>query len=104
MVIEWLLPLSLFFIGVALYLGGLNVAIDGGTGTRQVLGFVTTLVLYLVFWRLVRFGLGAAGLGLVPQELASTAIALASLPLLARAGFRVFGVRVHRGSGPAAAH
>jgi hypothetical protein len=103
MVIEWLLPLSLFFIGTSLYLGALNVAIEGGTGTRQVLGFVTTLVLYLAFWRLVRFGLGAAGLGLVPQELASTVIALALLPILTRVAFMLFGVRVHRG-GPAAAH
>jgi hypothetical protein len=76
----WLAAFCLFWVVASLYLGGLDVELEGGGGFRQFLGLLVMNLLFLGVWR-----------------------ALVLLPVLARAGFGVFGVKVRRG-GAAHAH
>jgi hypothetical protein len=94
--LTWLIPISLFWIPVAVYLGGLSVSIEGGNGVREVLGLLVSFVLFLLLWGLMRWLLGQAAEGFIAQILLPTVVALAALPLLIRAAFRIFGVRVGR--------
>jgi hypothetical protein len=101
MIVEWLVPLTLFWVAAAIYLGALSVSVVGGSGLQQVLSLVATLVLYVVLWVVLRWGLGAVGAGALLQLLVPTVLVLAGFPLIARAGFRVLGVRLERGGAPA---
>jgi len=53
----WLIPISLFWILAAVYFGGFNISIVGGSGFRQVLGLLVTYLLFLVAWGLLRWAL-----------------------------------------------
>lgn len=93
--LEWLIPICLFWLAAAIYLGGMSVDVVSGTGLRQVLGLMATFGLFLVAWKLLGFLLRpvAPVLGdLVLPTILSTLL----LPLISRAGFGVFGVRVRR--------
>jgi hypothetical protein len=90
---EWLVPLSAFWLIAALFLGGSPAEIEGGGGFRQVLGLLASLVIYLAVWFGVRTGLGAA----LPVGLAvpvATVIAAALIPLWCRLAYRVVGLKV----------
>lgn len=90
---EWLVPLSAFWLVTALFLGGSPAEIEGGGGVRQLLGLLATLGIYLAVWFGVRTGLGAA----FPVGLAvplATVIAAALIPLLCRLAYRVVGLKV----------
>lgn len=95
--VEWLVPVSLFWALSALYLGGGHVRIEGGA-LRQFIGLLDTFVLYLVVWWVVR--MLARGAGVIPSILIATAIASLLLPVLSKVGFRIMGVRLSK----AAAH
>lgn len=94
---EVLIPVCLFWMTAALYLGGMNVEIVGGSGVRQVIGLVDTFVLFVIVWRVLNMVLG----GMLPAPLGNLAIptiaTVLSLPLLARVGFRIMGVKIQRG-------
>ena len=98
----WLIPISLFWILAAVYFGGFNISIVGGSGFRQVLGLLVTYLLFLVAWGLLRLALGHLGENFLLKGVAPTLITMLALPLVGRAGFGVLGVRIHRGG--AAAH
>ena len=91
-----LIPICLFWLTAALYLGGMNVEIVGGNGLRQVIGLLATFVLFVAVWRVLNIALGGA----LPAPLGNLAIptiaTVLSLPLLARVGFRIMGVKVRR--------
>ncbi len=97
--LDWLIPISLFWTLIAVYIGGCPVHVEGGSGTRQVLGLVGTFALYLVVWGLLHAVLG--GTGLVTRVAVPTVVCVLALPLFTAVGFRVMGVRVrlHRGAG-----
>lgn len=96
--VEWLAPVSLFWLLASIYFGGTNIEIRGG-GPRQLVAVFVTFALYLVVWALIR--MGARGLGAIPSVVVATIAASILIPVLARVGFRVMGVRLSR---PAAAH
>jgi hypothetical protein len=81
----WLAAFCLFWVVASLYLGGLDVELEGGGGFRQFLGLLVMNLLFLGVWR------------------ALVLLTVLLLPVLARAGFGVFGVKVRRG-GAAHAH
>jgi hypothetical protein len=90
---EWLVPLSAFWLIAALFLGGSPAEIEGGGGVRQLLGLVASLVIYLAVWFGLRAGLGAA----LPSALAialATVVAAALIPIWCRLAYRVVGLQV----------
>jgi hypothetical protein len=92
-VVEWLAPVALFWTMAALYLGGFPLKIEGGSGGRQFIALLVTFALYLAVW----FGLRAVlrgPAGVVGGVIIACLIATVLLPLLARVGFRAFGVRI----------
>ena len=91
--VEWLAPISLYWTMAALYLGGFPLNVEGGGGGRHTFGVVLTFVLYLVVWFASRAALRGA-VGVVPAVIFACLIATLLLPLLARVGFRVLGVRL----------
>ena len=91
--VEWLVPVTLFWALSAIYFGGGHVRIEGGT-FGQFIGLLDTFVLYLVVWWVVR--LLARGVGVIPSVLLATAAASLLLPVLAKVGFRIWGVRLKK--------
>jgi hypothetical protein len=92
-VVDWLAPVALFWTVAALYLGGFPIRIEGGNGPRQLIGLVATLALYMGTFALLRMVLtGLAGHvgGIALACLVTTLL----LPVLARIGFVVVGVRI----------
>jgi hypothetical protein len=90
----WLVPVCAFFPLVAIYLGGMRVEPGGGSGVQQVLGALLTFAAYLALWGVLRLILGGAlgtGLGGV---IVPTVAATLALPLEARAGFALVGVKL----------
>jgi hypothetical protein len=91
--LEWLVPLSAFWIIAALFMGGSPAEVEGGGGGRQLLGLIVSLVLYLAVWWGVRAGLRAA----VPAPAAlvvATLVAAALIPVWCRLAYRVVGLKV----------
>ena len=93
--LEWLIPMCAFFPFVALYLGGLRIDLSGGRGVQQVLGLLLTFVVYLVVWRVLHGALASVGRILGGVVLA-TVVTTLLLPLEARLGYLVVGVRLKR--------
>lgn len=93
----WLAAFCLFWVVASLYLGGLDVALEGGSGFRQLLGLLAMNVLFLAAWRALAALLG--GLGGLPGVVVPYLLAILLVPVLARAGFGALGVRVRKGSG-----
>lgn len=93
--LEWLIPLGAFFPFTALYLGALRIQPGGGRGLQQVLGLLLTLVLYVAVWRALHVAL--AGIGpILGGVVLATVVTTLLLPLEARLGYLVVGVKLKR--------
>lgn len=93
--LEWLIPVCAFFPFTALYLGALRIEPGGGRGLQQVLGLMLTFVVYLVVWRVLHAVL--AGLGpILGGVVLATVVTTLLLPLEARLGYLVVGVKLKR--------
>ncbi len=93
--LEWLIAVCAFFPLTAIYLGGMRVEPAGGRGVQQVLGLVLTLVVYLIVWRVLHLAL--AGLGpTFGGVILATGAAILLLPLEARTGFLMVGMKLKR--------
>jgi hypothetical protein len=97
--LEWMVPVLLFWMIAPLYFGGMAVDIKGGSPFRQVLGLFLTYALFLVVWGVVRSLVGGAA-GTIPGLAAATVVAILGLPIEARVGFRFVGARVQRTASP----
>lgn len=93
--LEWLIPMCAFFPFVALYLGGLRIDLSGGRGVQQVLGLLLTFVVYLVVWRVLHAALAGVG-PILGGVVLATVVTTLLLPLEARLGYLVVGVRLKR--------
>ena len=91
--LEWLLAGILFWVTGALYFGGLQRDIQGGTGFRQFIGLVLTYAVFLVVWRVVYMAIGA---DTAKGILVASAVAMVAMPLEVRAGFAIVGGKVRR--------
>lgn len=96
--VEWLAPIALFWTMAATYLGGFRLSIEGGGGLRQTGGLLFTFVLYLVAWFALRAVLRGV-VGTVPAVVLACLVATLLLPILARVGFRILGVRIATAAG-----
>lgn len=93
--IPWLIAISLFWTLTAIYLGGMDVDVEGGGGVRQVGGLLVTFALFLAAWYALRQLMGGLG-PVVGNILLPSAIVVLLLPVLARGGFLLVGVRIRR--------
>ena len=89
---DWLVGVILFWVAAALYFGGLQRDVEGGTGLRQFLGLILTYVIFMVIWgalyRSLRRGDG--------QGLSSPRRSRPFLLPLEFGGFHGVGARVRR--------
>ena len=99
--VEWLIPIGLYWTLIAIYVGALSVSVANGPAVRQVLGLFASFVLLLLVWWGIRTALGMVSEGFVTRVLLPTVVSFAALPLIVRAGFGVLGIRVSRGGAPA---
>ena len=93
MTTDWLLPVTLFWFVAALYFGGIEMEVVGGTGFRQLVGLVLSYVLFVVIWRVLYTMLGA---DTAKGYIVATIVSLALLPIDMLVGFRVMGGKLHR--------
>jgi hypothetical protein len=90
-----ILPIALFWLLEALYLGGWPVDAHGGNGLRQVMGLLLTAVLWVVVWHalnMVLIGIGPVLGGIV----LTTFVAAALMPLVNWIGFKIVGVSIRK--------
>lgn len=99
--IQWLIPIGLFWVIAAVQFGGLLDA-KSGSGLQQVLGLLVTYAIYLGIVTLLRLALG--GLGTLGLVILPTALPLLALGWLGRLGFRLVGVRIEPARFSAEAH
>lgn len=91
--LEWLIPVCLFWILAATYLGGWPLDVEGGSGVRQVLGLVGSFVLFLLVWWLLGLVLGSFA-GFFGRVILATVLAALLLPLITLVGFKIMGVKI----------
>jgi hypothetical protein len=94
--IAWLVPVSMFWLVAALYLGGFNLEIEGGGGLRQFVGLLVSFVLFVVVFRVLGMALGGVGPWLGRIVLPAV-LSVALLPIITRAGFSPVGVKIRKG-------
>jgi hypothetical protein len=99
-VVEWLAPIALFWTMASMYLGGFQIRIEGGSGLQQIIGLIITFALYLGAYTLLHMALRGV-VGTVFSVIFACLIASLLMPILARIGFRLVGVRISKA---AAAH
>lgn len=93
MLVEWLVPIAVFWMVGAMYLGGAPIRIEGGGGVRQVGGLFASFALFLAAWRVLYALLEGAAGSILAVALAALGAAIL-LPLVCRLGFLLFGVRI----------
>lgn len=91
--VEWLVPICLFWLLISLIIGGSGLDIRGGP-LQQVLGLLGTFAIYLAVWAVVR--MLARGSGVVTSVVIATVLASLLLPVLSKIGFRMLGARLSR--------
>ncbi len=96
---EWLVPVCLFWVLTAIYLGGCPVEVVGGNGFRQVMGVFDSYVLYILVLCILLAILGGIG-GMLWGTVVPTILATLALPLIIWVGYIIMGVRVQRGARP----
>lgn len=94
--LAWLAAFCLFWVVTSLYLGGMDVELEGGSGFRQLLGLLVMNVLFLAAWRALAAAIG--GLGGLPGVVLPYLVTVLLVPVLARGAFGVMGVKLRRGS------
>jgi hypothetical protein len=93
---DWLVPLTLFWFVVAIYFGGIDMEVSGGSGLMQFIGLLLSYVLFIVVWRVVY---RLTGPDTVMGHVKATVASLLLLPVAVMIGFRVVGGKVHRAAG-----
>lgn len=91
--IGWLVPVSLFWILAALYLGGAEIRFEGRSGARQLVGLALHFAGFLGVWAVLRTLLAPVAGPVMAVVLASVGAAIL-LPFVGRLAFRVIGVRI----------
>ena len=95
--LDWLVAVILFWSASAIYFGGLQRDVEGGTGFRQFVGLLLTFAIFLAVWGVLYKMIGA---DTAKGMLIASAVAAVLLPIEVRVGFMLVGARVRR----AAAH
>lgn len=109
MIVEWLVPVVVFWMVGAMYLGGAPIRIEGGGGVRQLGGLAVSFVLFLAAWWGLRALVATVAGPILAIALAALAAAIL-IPLVCKVGFLLLGVKIvsdrghgHHGAEPHAA-
>lgn len=89
--IEWLIPIGLFWVIAAVQFGGLIDA-EGGSGIQQLLGLIFTFAVFLAAFYGLRLALG--GIGVLGRVILPNVLPLLALGWIARVAFRLVGVKI----------
>jgi hypothetical protein len=93
---DWLVAVVLFWFAAAIYFGGYERDVAGGSGVRQLVGLLVTYAIFLGVWRLIEGFVGTeTALGIIVASVAAGLL----LPLEARLGFLVVGGRITHQTG-----
>jgi hypothetical protein len=90
---KWLVPVTLFWVATAVYFGGYERDVHGGSGFRQFLGLMLTYVTFLAVWGGVD---AVVGRDTVAGVLIASVVAALAVPLEVMFGFLLVGARVSR--------
>ena len=93
--LDWLVAVVLFWVVAALYFGGLQRDVEGGTGFRQFVGLMLTFVIFLAVWGTLY---KVIGVETAKGILIASAVTALLLPIEVRLGFMLVGARVRRSS------
>lgn len=91
----WLVPLTVFPLVAALFLGGSGIVTERGSPLRELLGLLITFAIYTGIWALLRM----AAMPLFPPGIAMALATVISIPaflIAAFVGFMVVGVKLRR--------
>ncbi len=100
--IDWIVPISLFWLMAAVFFGGLYDA-EEGTSARQALGLLLTFAAYLGLFAVLRLVLGGF-MGPLGRVILPTVIPTMALGRLGKIVFKLVGVRLTRIPFGAGAH
>lgn len=90
-----ILPIALFWMIEAVYLGGWPVDAHGGSGAKQVMGLLVTFVLWVVVWQALNRVF--AGIGPVLGGIVITSFVTSALtPWINVIGFKLWGVSIRK--------
>ena len=92
--IEWLVPISMFWLMAAVFFGGLY-DVENGSGGRQALGLLLTFAAYLAIFAGLRLALGGL-MGPLGRLILPTAIPTMLLGRLGKIVFKLVGLRLTR--------
>ena len=92
--IDWLIPIGLFWVLGAVFFGGMYDVAEGSSA-RQFLGLMLMFVLYLFIFWLLRLALGGTW-GIIGRLVIPVAIPTMFLGRLGMLVFKLLGVRVER--------
>ena len=101
--VEWLVPIGLFWVMAAVFFGGLYDAEEGSSGSRQFLGLLLVFVVYLGIFGGLRMALGEF-MGPLGRFIIPTALPTMLLGRIGKIVFGVVGVRLVRAPFEADAH
>jgi formate hydrogenlyase subunit 4 len=90
--VQWLVPISLFWLVAPIFLGGWPVDVKGGNPVTQVLGLLVSFAVFLVVWAVLRAVF--AGFGAVPHTVLPAILTTLLLPFISMAGFRILGIKI----------
>ena len=96
--LDWLVAVILFWVVAALYFGGLQRDVEGGTGFRQFVGLLLTYAIFMVVWGALY---KTVGVETAKGVLIASAVAVVLLPIEVRLGFLLVGAHVRKGSATA---
>lgn len=96
--LDWLVAVILFWVAAAMYFGGLQRDVEGGTGFRQFVGLLLTYAIFLVVWGALY---KTVGVETAKGVLIASAVAVVLLPIEVRLGFLLVGAHVRKGSATA---
>ena len=88
---DWLVAICLFWFAAALYFGGFERDVEGGTGFRHFIGLILSYAIFLVVWGVLHAFVAP---GTAVSILVASAVAGLALPLEVRVGFLLVGARV----------
>ncbi len=93
--VEWLVPISLFWVMAAIFFGGMYDAEEGSSGGRQFLGLLLIFAVYVGIFGVLRMALGDF-MGPLGRFIIPTALPTMLLGRIGKIVFGIVGVKMHR--------
>ena len=92
--IEWVVPVSVYWLIAAVFFGGMYDA-ENGSGVQQLLGLLLTFAVFLLIFWVLRLALGGF-MGPLGRIILPTAIPSMFMGRLGQVVFKLLGVNMKR--------